>query len=76
MTGTANTRAEDLCDCMVEYIKQARIERAPRTVPRHLIVPAASTEDAYAKWGSVAGGADGVCRPVFAELPGRTIRAD
>ncbi|MGH3630031.1 MAG: methyltransferase, FxLD system [Sciscionella sp.] len=53
-TSTSSTQPEDLRDRMVEHIRTAghlrssRIEQALRTVPRHLFVPAASVEDAYA----------------------------
>ncbi|MGH3783968.1 MAG: methyltransferase, FxLD system [Pseudonocardiaceae bacterium] len=54
MTSTTSTQPEELRDRMVEYIRQAghlhssRVEQALRTVPRHLFVPAATIEDAYA----------------------------
>ncbi|SDC73851.1 methyltransferase, FxLD system [Actinokineospora iranica] len=54
MTSMTSTEPEDLRDHMVEHLKDSghlrshRIELALRTVPRHLFVPAASVEDAYA----------------------------
>ncbi|MGH3624453.1 MAG: methyltransferase domain-containing protein, partial [Sciscionella sp.] len=54
MTAIADTQPEDLRNRMVEHIDaaghlhSASVERALRTVPRHLFVPDASIEDAYA----------------------------
>lgn len=54
MTATTDTQPEDLRNRMVEHIDaaghlhSASVERALRTVPRHLFVPDASIEDAYA----------------------------
>lgn len=54
MTSTTDTQPEDLRSRMVEHIDgaghlhSANVERALRTVPRHLFVPDASIEDAYA----------------------------
>jgi len=54
MTAPTNTQPEDLRNRMVDHIDgaghlhSASVERALRTVPRHLFVPDASIEDAYA----------------------------
>jgi protein-L-isoaspartate(D-aspartate) O-methyltransferase len=54
MTATTATQPEDLRNRMVDHIQaaghlySASIERALRTVPRHLFVPDADIEDAYA----------------------------
>ncbi len=54
MTATTDTQPEDLRNRMVEHIEVAghlhssSVEQALRTVPRHLFVPEASAEDAYA----------------------------
>ncbi len=54
MTATTDTQPEDLRNRMVDridaagYLRSASVERALRTVPRHLFVPNASIEDAYA----------------------------
>ncbi|MGH8910151.1 MAG: methyltransferase, FxLD system [Egibacteraceae bacterium] len=54
MTATTCTQPEDLRNRMVDHIDaaghmhSASVERALRTVPRHLFVPDASIEDAYA----------------------------
>ena len=51
---TTETPAEDLRNSLVDYIREAghlhsrSIERALRRVPRHLFVPQASLQDAYA----------------------------
>lgn len=54
MTATTDTQPEDLRARMVEHIQAAghlpsnSVEQALRTVPRHLFVPEANVEDAYA----------------------------
>lgn len=54
MTATTDTQPEDLRNRMVDHIDaaghlhSASVERALRAVPRHLFVPDASIEDAYA----------------------------
>ncbi|MGH4017764.1 MAG: methyltransferase, FxLD system [Pseudonocardiaceae bacterium] len=54
MTASTDTQPEDLLDRMVEHIRDAghlysnSVEQALRAVPRHLFVPEASIEDAYA----------------------------
>lgn len=54
MTATTDTQPEDLRNRMVDYIQaaghlhSAGVERALRSVPRHLFVPEAGIEDAYA----------------------------
>ncbi len=54
MSTTTGTQPEDLRNRMVDHIQAAghlhsnRIEQAMRTVPRHLFVPEATIEDAYA----------------------------
>ncbi len=54
MTATTDTEPEDLRNRMVDQIDAAghlhssSVEQALRTVPRHLFVPEASVEDAYA----------------------------
>ncbi|GAA1311754.1 methyltransferase, FxLD system [Saccharothrix xinjiangensis] len=54
MTATTDTPPEDLRDRMVDHIaeaghlRSATVERALRTVPRHLFVPDATVPDAYA----------------------------
>jgi protein-L-isoaspartate(D-aspartate) O-methyltransferase len=54
VTTSTGARPEDLRARMVEHIKAAghlhsrHVEQALRTVPRHLFVPEASVEDAYA----------------------------
>ncbi|MGH3977029.1 MAG: methyltransferase domain-containing protein, partial [Pseudonocardiaceae bacterium] len=67
MTTTAtDTQPEDLCNNLVDYIREAGhlhssgIERALRTVPRHLFVPGATLQDAYAnKFVTTKPGPDG-----------------
>jgi protein-L-isoaspartate(D-aspartate) O-methyltransferase len=54
MTSSTGTRPDDLRNRMVDHIEAAghlpssSVEQALRTVPRHLFVPEASVEDAYA----------------------------
>lgn len=54
MTATTDTQPEDLRNRMVDYIDAAghlhssSVEQALRTVPRHLFVPEAGIEEAYA----------------------------
>ncbi|WP_131771069.1 methyltransferase, FxLD system [Candidatus Protofrankia californiensis] len=54
MTATTDTQPEDLRNRMVDridaagHLRSVSVERALRTVPRHLFVPNASIEDAYA----------------------------
>jgi protein-L-isoaspartate(D-aspartate) O-methyltransferase len=54
MTATTDTQPEDLRNRLVDHIREAghlrssSVEQALRTVPRHLFVPEASIEDAYA----------------------------
>ncbi|MGH3611281.1 MAG: methyltransferase domain-containing protein, partial [Pseudonocardia sp.] len=54
MTATTDTQPADLRNRMVAHIEAAghlhcsSVEQALRTVPRHLFVPEASVEDAYA----------------------------
>jgi protein-L-isoaspartate(D-aspartate) O-methyltransferase len=67
MTATTDTQPEDLRNRMVDhiaaagYLDSARVERALRTVPRHLFVPDASLADAYADKSIITkpGGPDG-----------------